>query len=392
MIAALLFVACTQLQTAAAQWQSLVVKDTSASMLVIHPDLPTSASVVVYSSLPHLVIESSIELLDTSYNPSLGEYMITMRPNTAHRLTIQYPGFQPYELRIPPTESGDTRFFSIDPPRPFISGKLVVEATPFDAEISVHGIAVGRGSVQLDLTPGNHPVRIHKEGYDPVEFFADIDFNESNVQRRSISPAKQAITVTATMDGARVYVQGREIGVTPVNDFLVEQGLVEVRVERTGYDPFVQMIDVRCDRENRVHAVMETQVTMLPSASVYVQHASAAIENEVLVVRYDLAAERKKYTVDVAFLGPDNQPLRVPGLYGDFGKNTPSGNGHTIYWPIPEGYSLNGVKVQVNAQPKSKAGWLVGGGLGLGGGIAIAVLSGWGNQSEGGSGPPPGGR
>jgi len=371
-----------------AQQQHLVVQDTVTSTFVIHPDLPESATVVLYSPLSNLVINSNIGFLDTSFHPQKGEYILSLRSNTAHMLTIEYPGFSAYELRIPPIDDGASRSYVVRPPHPFVKGMLVVEAMPADARIQVQGIEIGKGSVQLALCPGMYPVRISKEGYEPLEFSAEISLNEFNVQRRSISLAKQPLTITSNVEGARVFFHGQEIGVAPVTDFQVDQGLAEIRVESPGYSSFVQMVDVRNDRNNVVNAHLETQIKMLPSPSIYVQNESASIEGNILQITYDLASEKKKYFVDVVFLGPDNQPINVAGIRGDFGKKIFHGRGRTVFWPIPQNFSMEGVKVQVEARTKGHMGWyILGGGLGIGSGVAIAVLAGGNDDRPGGGGP-----
>ena len=360
-----------------AQQQNLVVEDTTTTTFVINRALPNSAIVVLYSPLSSLSIDSSIELLDTSFDPARGEYIITMRPNVANRLTLQYPGFMAYDLRIPPIESGESRSYVVRPPSPFESGTLVIETTPSDATIQVQGISVGQGSVQLVLRPGTYPIRISKEGYDPLFFSAQITLNQPTVQRRSILPARQPLTVTSNIEGARVYIEDQEIGVTPVRDFMVDQGLLVVRVESAGYNPFSQTVDIRSDRNNIINADLSTQIRILPSSSVFVQNESVDIEENTLRITYDLAEERKKYNVDVVFLGPDNEPFDVSGVRGDVGKKLSAGNGRTIYWPIPDEFSMSDVKVQVEARPNNSLRWLlVGGGLGVGGGVALAILSG----------------
>ncbi len=374
-----------------AQQQHLVVQDTVTSTFVIHPDLPEAATVVLYSPLSNLVINSSIGFLDTSFHPQKGEYILSLRSNTAHMLTIEYPGFNAYELRIPPIDDGSARSYVVRPPSPFVKGMLVVEAMPADARIQVQGIEIGKGSVQLALCPGMYPVRISKEGYEPLEFSAEISLNESNVQRRAISLAKQPLTITSNVEGARVFFQGQEIGVAPVTDFQVDQGLAEIRVESPGYSSFVQMVDIRNDRNNVVDAHLETQIQLLPSPSIYVQNESASIEGNILQITYDLASEKKKYFVDVVFLGPDNQPIEVAGVRGDFGKKIVHGRGRAVFWPIPQNFSMEGVKVQVEARTKGHMGWyILGGGLGIGSGVAIAVLAGGNDRPEGGGGGPGG--
>jgi|GEM_PF-2950740 len=377
-----LLLGISQFNTATPQQRTLVVKDTTASTFIIHPDFPESVTVVMYSYLQNLVISSSIDVLDTSFDSKNGEYTITLRPNTAHRLTIEYPGFSAFDLHIPPMETGTTRFYSVEPPIPFISGKLVIETTPSDATIYVQGISMKQGSVYLDLVPGHYSIHIIRDGYEPVDFFAEIGFNDFNIQRRSLARSKQPLTVTSNVEGAKVFFQGIEVGLTPLTDLIVDQGIAEIRVESPGYKPFVGKVDIRSDSLNHVEAILESHINVLPSTSSYVQNTSVSIENNVLHILYDLASEIKRYKVDVAFLGPDNERLNISGLSGGIGKKVTSGNQQVIYWPIPNGFSLDGVKVQVNAHPKSKVPWMiVGGGLGVSGGVMLAVLSGWGGDN-----------
>ena len=382
----LLYVVLLSLNTitpaAQAQLNVFEVQDISVSTLVINTNFPQSAAIVLYTPFTNLQLQSSINLLDTRLDTQREEYILTTQPNKEHIVTLQYPGFEPYDLRVPPIEAGQTRAFTIQPADTLFSGFLTIEPTPTDASVEVGGLSFGEGTLELYLPEGTYPVRISKKGYEPVDITAQVSSEQPDIQRRSLRPTRQPVTVQSNIEGALIFMNGTEVGRTPLTDFMVDQGLVEIRVERIGYTQFEQVIDIRNDQPNQVVATLERVIQLLPSSRPNVQNESLSITNDTLRIQYELSPERRLYKVDVFMLGQNNLPIEVSGFLGDIGKGQNPGAQRTIYWPIPDAFPLKGLKVQVRASPYMNPLWYVAGGIGISGGIAVGLLMGGGGSGN----------
>lgn len=130
------------------------------------------------------------------------------------------------------------------------AGRLLVRSTPGGAEVFVNGERRGVTPLALrDLPFGAYAVRVVRAGFAPVEQRVAIDAGrparslELTLTRGAATPASAAaeavapgsLLVESRPAGARVLVDGAEIGVTPVTVPSLAAGPHTVRIERAGY-------------------------------------------------------------------------------------------------------------------------------------------------------------
>ncbi len=130
------------------------------------------------------------------------------------------------------------------------AGRLLVRSTPGGAEVFVNGERRGVTPLALrDLAFGAYAVRVVRAGFAPVDERVVIDAGrparslELALARASAAaapaaaeaPAPGSLLVESRPAGARVVVDGADIGVTPVTMPSLAAGPHTVRIERAGY-------------------------------------------------------------------------------------------------------------------------------------------------------------
>ncbi len=170
-------------------------------------------------------------------------------------------------------------------------GRISVRSKPSGAQVFIDGRDVGRTPVTSgNLARGSHEVRVVRDGYSPV------------ARRVTVTAAKPAPSVTVTLarprsttsptatatpaatsapaaaasaaaqaaargigsldvdsrpSGARVFVDGRSVGTTPVSVDGLEAGEHAVRLEQDGYRNWTSSVRIVAGARNRVAASLE---------------------------------------------------------------------------------------------------------------------------------------
>jgi len=153
------------------------------------------------------------------------------------------------------------------PVAPLFAGRVLVRSTPPGARVFVDGHGGGETPATVrDLARGPHQVRLVREGYTTIE------------RRIVITAAQPSVTLTVPMvktppavparteaplaieskpSGAVVFLDGRQVGTTPLTFPLVKVGAHAVRITLEGYRPWSSSVEVSATESNRVTASLE---------------------------------------------------------------------------------------------------------------------------------------
>jgi hypothetical protein len=162
---------------------------------------------------------------------------------------------------------------------PAAVGRLLVRSTPAGARVFVDGKDAGATPVAVrGLTEGSHSVRLVREGYMPAE--RTLSFTAARPARSLIvellrpsaarrvgvpppSPSALAggytgsLGVASLPPGATVYVDGKEVGTTPLRVPAIDAGSHVVRIERDGYNHWTSAVRIVAGEQMRVTASLE---------------------------------------------------------------------------------------------------------------------------------------
>jgi hypothetical protein len=184
-------------------------------------------------------------------------------------------------VRLQPDHTPDTT--NARAAAPTAVGRLLVRSTPAGATVFVDGREHGRTPVAIrDLTRGTHRVRLVHDGYAPAErrvvitrsrpaqsIVVPLAAPRATASRGTASPIP-APSTPATMGrysgdlvieskppGAKVYVDNKLAGTTPLSVPNVPAGSHAVRLERDGYRRWSSSVRVVAAERNRVTASLE---------------------------------------------------------------------------------------------------------------------------------------
>jgi hypothetical protein len=164
---------------------------------------------------------------------------------------------------------------------PGIAGRLLVQSTPAGARVFVDGLERGRTpATVLDLPRGPHRLRLTRAGYADEDRRIVVTAARSTqsvtveLKRPAAAPAaaripapprpatpdtitETALSVDSRPGGARVFIDGKLVGTTPISVPQVGAGAHAIRLERDGYRRWSSSIRMVAGERNRVTASLE---------------------------------------------------------------------------------------------------------------------------------------
>ena len=165
---------------------------------------------------------------------------------------------------------------------PDVAGRLLVQSTPAGARVFVDGLERGRTpATVLDLPRGPHRLRLARAGYADegrrIVVTAARSTQSVTVELKrpaAIAPAaartlapfrpatpetitETALSVDSRPGGARVFIDGKLVGTTPISVPQVGAGAHAVRLERDGYRRWSSSVRMVIGEPNRVTASLE---------------------------------------------------------------------------------------------------------------------------------------
>jgi len=164
------------------------------------------------------------------------------------------------------------------------SGRLLIRSTPDGATVSVDGRDYGKTPATVrDLAHGPHQVRVTRDGYAAQERRVVISssrpsqsVNVAMVRTPAPPPSRSAaaapappagapttgraagaLAVDSRPTGARVFLDGKPVGTTPLMVPSVAAGEHAIRLELDGYRPWASSVRMVAAESNRVTASLE---------------------------------------------------------------------------------------------------------------------------------------
>ncbi len=201
-----------------------------------------------------------------------------IRPG-GHSLKITAKGYYPVNAVL---EVGDQasqqKSYDLKP----LPGRLQITTSPVNgARVLVDGVARGESPVQVrSLEPGRHDLRIVADRYLP--FTSSIDIKGRGIEQKlavQLKPAWADVSVSSEPAGADVLLDDKRVGQTPIKTQIL-QGVHQLRIQRSGYKPWVQRINITAGQPLRFPPVTLQPADAVVNLSSEPEHASITVNGE----------------------------------------------------------------------------------------------------------------
>jgi serine/threonine-protein kinase len=148
---------------------------------------------------------------------------------------------------------------------------LRIETEPAGASVWIDDAQTAAAPVTVDgLRPGPHRVRVAREGFAPAELSLHLTEGQPPPPLRFVLvPLDAPLLVHSMPAGATVRVDGRLLGITPLQDLSLSPGRHELRLDIPGFDAHVQMVSASPGQPLNVRArlrPLETRPALLPQS------------------------------------------------------------------------------------------------------------------------------
>jgi hypothetical protein len=179
-----------------------------------------------------------------------------------HELKVTKAGYQEQtrNIRIAP---GDTSkaFFDLEPlssPHGFITLRVSED----DAQVILDWKTIGTTPLPVSaVEPGNHRIEVKKGGFKDRKETFSVTQGDTVALELVLKSKFGALTVTSEPESARVLVDRKFVGISPLCEVSVSEGRRVVAVEKDGYQRWTQSIDVIGGEKVTLSAVLTERGT-----------------------------------------------------------------------------------------------------------------------------------
>ncbi len=129
---------------------------------------------------------------------------------------------------------------------PPTTGFVSISSRPKGAKVSIDGKEVGTAPVKIELGLGEHDATLELPGYLRAARKFEIGPGKTTRLRVTLTkepPAEGTLVLESRPKGAKVLVDGQEVGVTPTK-VKVQRGKRKVKFEREGFVPVEKTVDL----------------------------------------------------------------------------------------------------------------------------------------------------
>lgn len=148
----------------------------------------------------------------------------------------------------------------------FVGGTLRLDSDPTGAVVSIGGKLVGRTPLQLsDLPPGQQALAIKYQNWPEFRAIATIEADRETVQ--SVHIPYGQLNIQSRPAGAKVFIDGEELGLTPMVVSQVPSGLRQIRLVADNYEAYETSVSVTDRSSLQVQPSLVSNIMLLDPTS-----------------------------------------------------------------------------------------------------------------------------
>ncbi|MDD5697250.1 MAG: PEGA domain-containing protein [Victivallaceae bacterium] len=229
---------------------------------------------------------------------------------------------------------------------PETKGQLELDSVPQGAEVLVNSrIKLKKPTpVNLKLKPGAYLIKMSKENFQPVWSYVNVGLGRKAVLKLKLAPLKSAVLVVSKPAGARVVMNGKVQGVTPLVLTDLGAGEYSAQIEHLNRSPRTVKWEITDARPKKISILLESNIGQLvlntepDHARVYIDDAASGFtpySTELQEGRHEVKVTRTgfadvKTSVDIVRDKTTTKTLTLVRLPGTF-KFISSPDGALVY-------------------------------------------------------------
>ena len=192
-------------------------------------------------------------------------------------------------------------YFTFTPPS---TGILKVSSDPSGAKVYINYEFKGYTPLELELPPGTYTVSVEKEGYDTYTTEVSLNAGDVKTITANLEPLVGYVSITSNVDNAEVYIDGKYVGHTPIENYKLSVGTHEIKVAKNGYRDFIDTINIEAGKTLEVYAELISENATLeiissPSdAKVYINdryYGKTPLTVELPAGTYTISVKKEGY-------------------------------------------------------------------------------------------------
>jgi len=192
--------------------------------------------------------------------------------------------------------------------------KIVVENVK-DAAVAIDGREVGKGSevVVKNERVGKHSLQVTREGYKAHTQFFSITYGDRKTLTVALQPTHAFVNIEANVPDAKLFLDGKELGVSPVSEALVKPGRHVIKATHRYYAPAESRFQARRGGRKDINLKLKRLKGSLQVTSEPDQAAVTASGKTLGSTPLSLEVEAGRYTLGLARDGfkPQEREIEV---------------------------------------------------------------------------------
>jgi hypothetical protein len=186
-----------------------------------------------------------------------------------------------------------------------LPGIIKVESKPEEAAVYIDNQKFGYTPLQASISAGSHTVKLVKNRYYSQTLSIDVlEGKILEIPKVKLTPNFGTLNVTTKPDSCDIFLDGKKIGRSPLEDYPITNGVYQLRAERQDYSDITQEIRVVDSKPAHVELVLSygyggLVVHSLPEegATVYIDDVEVGVtpftESRKEVGKYSLKIAKK---------------------------------------------------------------------------------------------------
>ena len=150
-------------------------------------------------------------------------------------------------------------------------GTLSIDSYPQNCEVYLNGEYVGVTPLEKSVKIGKYTLEVKKEGYEDYKKEVTIERGKETVIIANLETSTGSLIVKTDPDGATVFVDGKNYGLTPIEIKDLEIGDHEIVISKEGYAQIIKKIDIRKEtvtiEEILIEAISEIFINTNPKGA-----------------------------------------------------------------------------------------------------------------------------